>query len=442
MRLVDVRRHEWASLGWAAGWFFCVLAAYYPLRAVRETYAVDAGPDGIRWLFTSVFLVMLVATPVYGLVAARVPNRWLACVVYGFFASHLVVFRVLFAVTDAASVTSLKWVFYVWVGVFNLFAVTLFWSCAVDWFRPEQAQRLFGLIAGAGTLGGICGSQAISLLSRWEGLAVESMLWIPIGLLSAAVLCARNLRVCLAREAPRDREEAPADRAPTPAGPAPPANSPRVGAWRASMAGVVQTFRSPYLLGIITSVVLVSLCATAIYNQMLQLVSAQIPEANDRLRWFAQLNTYQNSLTLVGQTALASWLIRRWGLALVLCIVPAVYAAGFAAVAWMPSLIVLGVLDVAQRVTSFAIGVPAREVLFTRVAATEKYRAKAFIDTVGKRGGDALSAHGYAAASAAGWLPTTIAWTMLPVTAMLAIVSLALGRAYEDRAEKEFDRAN
>ena len=45
-------------------------------------------------------------------------------------------------------------VFFVWVSVFNLFAVAVFWSFMADLFGSEQGKRLFGFIGAGGTAGG------------------------------------------------------------------------------------------------------------------------------------------------------------------------------------------------------------------------------------------------------------------------------------------------
>ncbi len=84
MRIFDIRRQESPALAWAAGWFFCVLAAYYTIRPVREMFASELSRDQRATLFTLTLLVMLVATPLYGLVVARLPKRWLVPAVYGF----------------------------------------------------------------------------------------------------------------------------------------------------------------------------------------------------------------------------------------------------------------------------------------------------------------------------------------------------------------------
>ena len=92
MRIFDVRRQEIPALVWAAAWFFCVLAAYYTLRPVRETFASELTSSQRANLFALTLLVMLIVTPLYGLIVARVAKRWLVATVYGFFIANLVVF--------------------------------------------------------------------------------------------------------------------------------------------------------------------------------------------------------------------------------------------------------------------------------------------------------------------------------------------------------------
>ena len=47
--------------------------------------------------------------------------------------------------------------FFVWVSVFNLFAVAVFWSFMADLFTSEQGKRLFGFIGAGGTAGALLG---------------------------------------------------------------------------------------------------------------------------------------------------------------------------------------------------------------------------------------------------------------------------------------------
>jgi len=47
--------------------------------------------------------------------------------------------------------------FFVWVAVFNLFAVSVFWSFMADIFSNAEARRVYGYIGAGGTLGGLTG---------------------------------------------------------------------------------------------------------------------------------------------------------------------------------------------------------------------------------------------------------------------------------------------
>lgn len=421
MRIIDVRRHEWAPLGWAAAWFFCVLASYYAIRPVRDAYGVNAGSNGLSWLFTATLAVTIAAAPIYSFVTTIVARRWLPMVVYGFFASNLAAFWLGLETLNADDQTWLRWTFYVWVTVFNVYAVTVFWSFAVDRFSTDQAKRLFGLAAGAGTLGGLAGSEAARWTVRLAG--VEEVLWLSAGLMIAAIGCA--WRFCLATPEGEPSVE--------------PAAKPRAAKagdnLRDAAAGLAAVMRSPYLAGIAALMVLSSIAATTIYMEISDVVRKEIASESARTDWYAKLNNYQNLFTLVGQALGASWLIRRCGLGVTLVIVPAVYAIGYAVFAIHPTLVLLGAFDVAQRVASFAVGVPAREVLFTTVSPDEKYAAKALIDTVGKRTGDAIAAHGYAALRALHWTPAVISLAMLPLTAVIAGFSVALGRQHGRQAK-------
>ena len=416
-----------AAAGWAAAWFFCVLAAYYAIRPVRETFGVSEGIARLPKLFTWTLAALLAASPLYGWAVARTPRRALPLAIYGFFIVNLLAFWYGFGQIDLqaqdAAASAWRSGFYVWVSVFNLFAVTLVWSAAVECFTGEQGKRVFGLLAGAGTLGGLCGSRlAVLVLNRTH--EPRDVLLLSAAFLGGAIAASWRFRRSFAASPNLGAEDISASRS----------------AWselQAAIQGMCDVGRSRYLALLALLMVLSSVAGTGIYMQMSYLVGEQIADPAARAAWYARINDYQNVLTLFGQTIGASWAMRKCGLAATLAVTPAVYAAGFTAIACRPSLLVHGVVDVAQRVASFAAGVPAREVLFTAVAPDEKYRAKAFIDTVGKRTGDAVAAHLFAALLAVGWKVTSIAWAMVPLAALIAAASLLAAREYQTRRSSD-----
>src|SRR5262245_7105073 len=143
LRFLKAERHELPALGWSFAYFFLLLAAYYLLRPVRDSLAIETGTERLRMLFAVTFGVMLVLVPVFGWLSARYSRKALLPVVYAFFSINLIFFCVWI---DGA-------VFFVWLSVFNLFAVSVFWSFMADVFDTPQAARLYGVIAAGGSCG-------------------------------------------------------------------------------------------------------------------------------------------------------------------------------------------------------------------------------------------------------------------------------------------------
>ena len=67
--------------------------------------------------------------------------------------------------------------FFVWVSVFNLFAVAVFWSFMADLFTSEQGKRLFGFIGAGGTAGALLGP----IITIWLSVPLG-----PVNLMIAA----------------------------------------------------------------------------------------------------------------------------------------------------------------------------------------------------------------------------------------------------------------
>lgn len=416
-RVLNVPPGDRRQLAAAAGWFFCVLAGYYAIRPLREAFASSFSPEDRTRAFASTLTGVIVAAPLYAALVAAIPRRLLAPLAYSFFAVTLLVFRAAFAAPSHVSPTWLRWMFFIWVSVFNLYAVTVFWSNAVALFTGEQGKRLFGLVAAAGTLGSIVGSQLHKALAV-AGRQYESLL-LSAALFMAILPCAAALR----RWSPADDE----------------LTSPTSNRTETTLltifGGAADLLRSPYLAGLGLLIALPSVCATAVYLQLLDAVREAYPQQADRSAWFADLNTYQSGLTLAGQALGASWLMRFAGVGVTLAVAPVVYMVGFTALGLgYASLRVLAVFDMAQRFAGFAFGVPAREVLFTAVTPEEKYRAKAFADTVLKRVGDSGAAYGFEVLAKSRLPAAAATWAMIPLAGVLVALSLALGRAQQHRA--------
>ena len=405
-KLVALREGEAQALGWSFGYFFCLLCAYYILRPIRDEMGIAGGVRNLPWLFTATFFVMLVAVPVFGALVAKLPRRIFIPAVYHFFVFNLVVFwAVLESGMPRAEVAR---VFFVWVSVFNLFAVSVFWSFMADVFTSEQGKRLFGLIAAGGTAGQLVGPLVTVSIVDWIG--PTNLLVVAACVLELAVLCAQELEIS------RDADGEP----------------PKIGGgW---LAGIAMILRSPYLAGIALWLFCLSLAGTFLYTEQAYIVSAASSDPVARTRIFAGIDFAVGALTIVVQLLATGKLLGRFGAGRGAAFLPLVFAVGFVTLAFSPVLAVVVVFQALQRTANFAISNPSFQLFFTVLDREEKYKAKNVIDLVVYRGSDATASWFFAALRGVGLELSAISLTVVPVMAGCIALALSLGRSQERRA--------
>jgi len=418
-RVVVVRPGEMRALLWSFAYFFCLLAGYYVLRPLRDEMGIAGGVKNLQWLFTATFFVMLAAVPVFGAIVARLPRKRFVPLVYHFFVLNIAIFWVLLTLNIERVMVAR--VFFVWISVFNLFAVSVFWSFMADLFASEQGKRLFGFIAAGGSAGALAGPAITVALA--VPLGPVNLLIIAAVLLELAVLCAHRLETSAA-------ELATARSAAQPKAPAnaQPAGNVLGGGW---LAGILMVLRSRYLGGIALWVVLLSLAGTFLYFQQANIVAAASDDPAVRTRIFATIDLAIGIVTLVVQCFATGRLIARFGVGPAVAFLPVVFACGFVALALSPALLVVIAFQAMQRAANFALSNPAREVLFTVVSREEKYKAKNVIDIVVFRGADAVTGWLFATLRGAGLELSTISLATVPFLVAWAILGLALGRTQE-----------
>ena len=168
-----VRKGEAAALAVSFTYFFCVLAAYYMIRPVREQLVASVGSTQLPWFYAATFLATLALAPVFGAIVSRYPRRIAVPLINLAFIACLLGFVPLFTLQGLLSPRALGILFFVWVSVFNLFVVSVFWIFMTDIWSIAQARRLFPLIALAGTCGAVAGPALTRLLVGMIGGAAR-----------------------------------------------------------------------------------------------------------------------------------------------------------------------------------------------------------------------------------------------------------------------------
>jgi len=411
-RVMPATPQERAAALWSFAYFFALLAGYYVLRPLRDQMGIAGGVKNLPWLFTATFVTLLVAQPLYGALVARLPRARFIPIVYHFFVANLLVFWALLTFDVETAVVAR--VFFVWVSVFNLFAVAVFWSFMADLFTSEQGKRLFGFIGAGGTAGALLGP----IITIWLSVPLG-----PVNLMIAAVIFLELAVFCVYRlernVVMREQAQAPTE---------------SIGG--SAFAAIPELVRSPYILGIGVWVALLSYAATIIYFEQAHIVSEAVKSAGLQTRIFASIDLAVSLLTLVTQLFITGQVLKRVGTGVAAAALPIVYIVGFAVLAVMPTLIVVVTVQVVQRWMNFAIANPARQLFFTVVTREEKYKAKNLVDVVVYRGSDALSGWIFDTLQGLGLKLGAIALCSLPVVAGWAVLSLALGREQEKRSAR------
>jgi ATP:ADP antiporter, AAA family len=375
---------------------------------------------------------MLLLNPVYGAIVALYRRQQFIPYTYRFFSLNLVLFFIALTFLPETAVPWIGRIFFVWVSVFNMFVVSIFWAFMADVFRSSQGKRLFGFIGAGGTIGGMTGSLMTSQLV--EVIGVTGML-----LASAAMIeVATQIVKALGRHAARN--------------PVVPAGSPTADATDrdvpvrdeavggSAWAGIRHALSNRFLLAIVVSMMLFSIASTFLYFQRLALVAEAFTDRAARVQYFARVDLIVNLLTLGTQAFLTSRIIRRFGVAWTLALVPAISIIGFLVLGAMPTLLVLVAFESVRRAGNFAVARPTRELLFTVVSRDDRFKAKNFIDTFIYRAGDQIGNWSW-------WLMATkmglgiagVSFVAAPLMGLWLALSLWLGRQFRAREMKTGD---
>ncbi|MCG6207470.1 MFS transporter [Rhodopseudomonas sp. HC1] len=371
-RLLNIERSEAAPV--IAGFLmqFSLFVCYFAMRPIRETMGVVGGVNNLQWLFTATFVATLAVSPLFGWLVSRAKHRNITRWALGFFGLNILGFAL--AIHLHGETVWLARVFFVWLSVFNLMAISLAWSVLVDVFDSGQARRLFAMMAAGASLGGLVGPLIGVLFVTHIGNA--GLLVVAASMLVVTAFCADHLLTHHVRPDRDNRIAAPAPES-------------RLGG--NPFEGAVHVFTSPLLLGIALFVVLLASVSTFLYFEQARFVAERFTDRAEQTRFFSSVDAVVQFLTLLIQVFLTGRIASTLGIRVLLLTVPILMTAGFLMLSVSTMLGMYVVVMVIRRVGEYALVRPGREMLFTAVPTADKYKAKSFIDTVVYRGADAVS---------------------------------------------------
>lgn len=418
---ITIHKHEMKGLLLAFIYFFFLMSSYYILRPIRDEMAITGGIKNIPWLFTATFFVILAMAPIMAWLMTHYRRKQFIPIVYYAAIVSLVIFYIVLLI-DRNNIYVAR-IFYVWVSVYVLLAVSIFWSFMLDLFSAEQSKRLFGFIAAGGSTGALVGP-TITILAI-PHIGVTNLFLVSALLLLMLVICV-HLLIAWHNSAPENTMKS---------GPQNNNFNSQLGDNTFSALYIIK--RSPYLIGICIFLFLLTLMATFLYFLQAYIVDNYFQTRSERTDFFAKMELATNLGALLIQMLLTANLIRWIKLSGTLMLIPVILAVGFTILAVAPVLLVLVVVHVIRRAGNYAIMRPGREMLFSILTAEEKYKVKNFIDTVVYRGGDALSGWLYAALIAAGLSLGGTAFFAVPIAVLWGFLGYHLGKARENQEHNQ-----
>jgi len=357
---------------------YLLLESYYILKTVREALILSEGSAEIKTYSSAVQAALaLLIIPAYGALASKVNRERLITAVTLFFASHLVVFYLLGRAGVRVGV-----LFFLWVGIFNLFVIAQFWAFANDVYSKDQGKRLLPIVGIGSSLGAWLGS--VHAAQFFPVFGTFGLMLLAGGLLVACVLVNR-----LVRWFPQSFSTTSQAAGEKPLG--------HEGAFRLIL-------NSRYLFWIAMLIVVVNLA-----NTMGEFILSKLVVENaDRLiasgaasmeqkaeiigTFYGSFFSWVNLVGMLLQLFLVSRIFKYIGIRGALFILPIIAFASYGTMMLFPLLGIVRMAKVVENGTDYSIQNTARHALFLPTSREAKYKAKAAIDSFFWRAGDLLAA--------------------------------------------------
>lgn len=402
---------------------FLLLTAYYVLKPVREALilSLPSGPEYKAYTSGVIALLLFLLVPIYGKLVDRLPRIKLVVGVSLAFAVQVLMFYAAMAVPSLK--TNLGFVYFAWVGVFNVMLTAQFWAFANDIYDKEQGDRLFPMIAIGASVGGAAGSELAKALV--ERLGIPPMLLVAAGLLG---VCALLFWLVERREQPAEKSAAAAAAEPEKRG------------------GFALVFRHRYLL-LLAAFSLLYNWVNSNSEYMLSKVIKQdtlahFPNLNDDQLGekigaaYADFFRYVNWVGLVLQIFLVSRIVRWFGLSKAFLFLPVIAVANASFVAFLPIVALVKAAKTAENATDYSLNNTLKQMLWLVTSPQMKYKAKQVVDTFCVRIGDVFSALTvYFAVSVGNLSVNRFAWISLVLGGLWIVLALAIGRKYRSLEE-------
>lgn len=403
---------------------FLLLASYYIIKVVREPLVLVSAEQDLQiiqnynlpeWLVNILqtqkgpqlkaggaacqALLLIGFIPLYSWFASRVKRFYFLIGVTGFFIFNIILFYFL----SLAKVPFLGFIFYVWVGIFNVSMVAQFWSFANDIYTKNEGDRLFPIIAIGATAGAPLGSFIAERLKNWPPFQT---ILLTAGML--VIFLALSLIVHFREARSSQKEQTVVSKAePMKKG-----------------GGFRFVFRSPYVL----LIGFLLLCLNTVNTSGELILSDFVSDSAKALSpdnmgpivqgFYGNFQLWSSIIAFLLQALLVSRIVKYTGITGVLLILPILAFGSYGLIGLGAGLVVVRWLKTAENSTDYSIMNTGKAMLWLPTVREEKYKAKQTVDTFFVRFGDLAAA----ALFIAGTTPTLLGFGIRKVAGINLII--------------------
>ncbi|HUP00913.1 MAG TPA: Npt1/Npt2 family nucleotide transporter [Gemmatimonadota bacterium] len=384
---VDVKKREVEPAILFFLFWFLVIVVFWVLKPLKTGFFIDhLGARIELYAKLANIGVAVLAVIAFSYLFDKLGSRKLIFTLCGAFIAALISFTALLGGAGPPPVL-VNWSFYLFGDLWTTVWVTTFWAYLNELTRTGQSKRLYGLIGGGGVIGGLVGATTVAALVENEQVGVGGLLvgaaivTLVIGLIAWRIeMLVRQPEPAIGRERSVDRIHA--EQKTGTAGDR--------GKGIAAIEGAKLAFASKYLLAIVMIVFLYEFASQILdYQFKTELEALEGEEAISG--FYARVGMIINTVSIITQFFLVSFIIRKFGITTALLVLPAAMMISSGVYFLVPVLWAGSLLTISDNAFSYSINQTSRETLYVPTSPDVKYKARAFANMFVQRFGKGIA---------------------------------------------------
>lgn len=461
--LTGVSRGETSITLASVLYFFAIICAYYVIKPVRGSLALELGAENMPLLNVLSMLSLVLCNAIYSIIVGKSRREVFIPAITRFFVFCLIVFWVIFtfavpiisssrAEGEAVDEKSLSEMssgapptsaaileveeekhqdlprvvlivsYFLWVNLYILFLVSMFWSFMNDVFSVEQSRRLYAIIGYGGLIGGLAGSTITSVCVAYIGTA--SLLLVAAAILYPSIWCMNFIhRRSPTREKAEEGDKLKKKKA-------------------SALDGLKIVIATPVLICMAFEMFLMTFSSTMFFQHFNQLVEEAFrDDINARTNFVAGMYQYINGISLFTQFFVTRLFMMLPNPVYGLLSLNIVQVIGSLFMLVNPSLYLVRWVIIIRYALDYSTGRALRELVYIPLSKEAKYQGKGFIDTLVFRIGDGMSSimliGGISMFSYGSWIDYLILMAMVIQFYVIVKISRLYGTLVEAKDPEE-----